>query len=150
MALTNECLVVYDPGEDITGHCEAAVTGKRFVKVSDPKQSGSLGLSANSLGGNVVVSPCTSGARALGVAAYDAAIATKVPVMRGRKVVVMTAGAAVTAGDSIMSDGTGRVITYVPGNAPAEGQPLVEVYSAGQALSSAANAGDDIVVALDL
>ena len=54
---TNECIPYYEPGERITGHCETAVTGKRFVAVSDNIQSGP-GLNTGTAGGNIVISHC--------------------------------------------------------------------------------------------
>lgn len=143
MSPVNESIAVYDPGDDLTCHCEAAVTGRRFVAVSDPKQAGSEGLAANTLGGNVVVSPCGAGGRALGVASYDAAIGAKVPVMRGHKVVVVEAGAAAVAGNPVMSDATGRAIPWVT----AAGEANKEC---GVFLNSPSGAGQVAIVALDL
>lgn len=150
MSLVNEAIVAYDSGEDLTAYCEAAVTGKRFVAISDPKKVATLALSSAVDGGNIVVSPCGAGAKAVGISAYDAAQDAIVPVIRGHKVVVMTAGAAVTAGDTVMSDSTGRAIKYDPGVTTTVGQACVEVYQCGQALSTTTAAGQDIVVALDL
>jgi hypothetical protein len=109
----NECVAFYDAGEDVTCHVEAAVTGKKLVKISDPIQAGSAGLSSTTTGGNPVVSPCGAGEQPFGVAAYDAAIGAKVPVIRGKKVLPLVSGAAITAGARVMSDSTGRVVTYV-------------------------------------
>ena len=138
MSPVNEAIAFYDPGDDLSCHCEAAVTGKRFVAVSDPKQAGSLGLANDTLGGNIVVSPAGAGAAALGVATYDAALGAKVPVMRGHKVVPVEAGAAMTAGDRVQSDASGRAITL------AAGVPL------GIVLNSPTAAGQIAVVALNL
>ena len=146
----NESIAVYDPGNDISCHCEGTVRGKRFVVVSDPKQVASQALATDVLGGNVVVSEVTvAGALAFGVATYDAAATTKVPVMRGHKVVVMTAGAGVTAGASIQSDSQGRAITYAPPTT-GDADPLPVVAVLGVALTTAGNAGDDILVALNI
>ena len=138
MSLVNECIPNYDSGEDLTGFCEAAVTGKRFVAISDPKKVASQALSTGVDGGNIVVSPCGAAAKAIGVAGYDAAINTLVPVIRGHKVVPMTSGAAVTAGVEVESDSTGRAITLAAGKA------------LGVALTTAGAADVDILVALDL
>lgn len=134
----NEAIAYYDAGEDITCHCEAAVTGKRFVAISDPMQAGFAGLASTSAGGNPVVSPAGAGVKAFGVATYDAAIGAKVPVMRGHKVVPVTSGAAITAGAEVESDATGRAITLAAGKA------------LGIALNTTTAAGQDTVVALDL
>ena len=139
----NESIAYYDPGNDITCHVEASVTGRHFVMITDPKQAGSLGLADDTLGGNPVVSPCTAGAAAFGVATYDAATGTKVPVMRGHKVVDMNSGAAISAGAKVMSDGTGRVIPWV--TAASEANEAL-----GICLNTVAGADAAAVIALNI
>lgn len=137
MAPVNESIAYYDPGDDLSCHAEAAITGRRFVVVSDPKQAGSEGLAANTLGGNIVVSPAGADGRALGVATYDAAAGAKVPVMRGHKVVTVDAGAAIVAGAAVSSDATGRAVTA--GAGPVLGICLNSPTAAGQAAIVALN-----------
>lgn len=146
----NECIPTMEPGDRFTGFCEAAVTGKRLVKVSDPKKVASQALSSTTDGGNIVVSPCGAGEAAIAVAEYDAAINTLVPCLRGTKHVPITSGAAVTAGDVVMSDATGRVVPFALGNTPAEGAALPVKYAVGIALTSTGAAGNDVIVALNL
>ena len=134
----NEAIAYFDPGDDLSAHVEASVTGRRFVAVSDPKQVGSAALANDTLGGNIVVSPAGAGVRPLGVAAYDASAGYKVPVIRGHKVVPVEAGAAITAGAEVESDATGRAITLATGK------------SCGIALNSPTAAGQVAIVALDL
>jgi hypothetical protein len=134
----NEAVAYFDPGDDISAHCEAGVTGRRFVIISDPKQVASAALANDTLGGNIVVSPAGNGARAIGIATYDALAGQKVPVMRGHKVVPVEAGAAMTAGDQVQSDASGRAITLAGG------------FACGVVLNSPTAAGQVAIVALDL
>lgn len=141
MSPVNEAIAYYDPGDDISAHCGAAVTGKRFVAISAPKQVASLALSNVTDGGNIVVSPCGAGGNALGVATYDAPLAGKVPVARGHKVFPVEAGAAMTAGQRVQSDATGRAITW---------DGTVASKDCGTVLNSPTAAGQTAIVALDL
>jgi hypothetical protein len=111
----NEAIAYFDPGDDLSAQAEATVTGRRFVAISDPKQIGSAALANDTFGGNIVVSLAGAGAHAIGVATYDATAGQKVPVMRGHKVVPVEAGAAMTAGDAVQSDATGRAILLAAG-----------------------------------
>lgn len=133
----NEAIAYFDPGDDLSAHVEASVTGRRFVAISDPKQVASAALANDTLGGNIVVSPAGAGGAAIGVAAYDATAGQKVPIMRGHKVVPVEAGAAITAGARVESDATGRAITF------GTGVPL------GIALNSPTAAGQVAIVALN-
>ena len=108
----NPCIPYYEPGARITAHCEAAVTGKRFVAPSDPIQSGPE-LNTSVDGSNIVVSHAGAGARALGVAAYDQAIGGKVPVLCGPGMVVpVTAEAGITAGAQVQVGVNGQAVTW--------------------------------------
>ncbi|MSZ75516.1 MAG: DUF2190 domain-containing protein [Actinobacteria bacterium] len=75
--MTNEMYGIYEPGADITGHASAAVTGRRFLKVS-----------GNRTDGNVAVNHATAGGRAFGVSKYSADSGKKVGVARGNSRVV--------------------------------------------------------------
>jgi hypothetical protein len=141
----NEAIAYFDPGADLTCHCEAGVIGRRFVAVSDPKQVASAALANDTLGGNIVISLCGAGGRALGVATYDALANEKVPVARGTKVMPVEAGAALTAGDRVQSDATGRAITYAAGANPAADPAIL-----GIVLNSPTAAGQVAIVALNL
>jgi hypothetical protein len=135
----NEKIAYYDPGDDISCIVEAAVTGGRFVKVSDPKKIASQALANDTLGGNVVVSHCAAGEKAFGVSSYDQpAVGGHLGVARGHKVFPVEAGAAMTAGDEVQSDATGRAITL------AAGKPC------GVVLNSPTAAGQTAIVALNL
>ncbi|OCB56134.1 DUF2190 domain-containing protein [Mycobacterium vulneris] len=118
--MANEMHDIYDPGRDITGRATAAVTGKRFLKIS-----------GNRTGGNIAVAPCAAGDRSCGVAKYDAASGDIVGVARGNsRVVRVTAGAALAAGDEVQAGAGGVAIVAAAGA------------KLGYALTAAANGAD--------
>lgn len=98
-----ECVPYYEPGRQLTAHCEAAVTAKRFVDISDPRQGPAGGaLSTTAEGQNIVVSHATAGGQAIGVSAYDGAIGAKTGVLATPGFVVpVTADGAISAGNEI-------------------------------------------------
>ncbi|MBU8834621.1 DUF2190 domain-containing protein, partial [Mycolicibacterium goodii] len=82
--MANENVGVYEPGRDITARATAAVTGKRFLKIS-----------GNRNGGNIAVAHADAGGRVCGVSKYDAASGEIVGVARGNsRVTHVTAGGA--------------------------------------------------------
>ena len=132
----NECIALYDDGEDITVHAGSAITGKRFVKVSAAKQS-------DALGGNIVAAPAGAGEHPIGVAGYDIASGSKGPVLRGHKIVPITCGAAVTAGAAVMSDANGKAVTWTSAASEANRR-------CGVAINTTTAADQELFVALDL
>lgn len=134
--LANDCIPIYEPGKTITGHANAGLTGKRFVKVvADAQGAGNLmsGLDDDALGGNIVVGPITTqGERALGVANRDMASGGKVGVLCGG-VVPVTAAAGINAWQEVMVNADGRVVPFAVGAAR---------YAVGVALADTANAAD--------
>lgn len=118
--MTNEMHDVYDPGRDITGRATAAVTGKRFVKIT-----------GNRSGGNVAVAPCAEGDRSCGVAKYDAPQGEIVGLARGKdRVVRVTAGANIAAGQEVQAGAGGVAI------------PAAAGAKLGYAFTAAANGAD--------
>jgi hypothetical protein len=117
MSTTLTTPYVYEPGRQITGAATAAVTERQFVAVS-----GNRGPS-----GNVSVAPAAAGARALGVAAWNANTGQLVRIARGG-VLKVIAGAAITAGDPIAVGANGTAVT-------AAGSAVV----VGHAINGAAN-----------
>lgn len=115
MAVTNDAIPFFDPGATITGHVTAAVTGKRFVRISGARTDG-----------NVSVAPANAGADIFGVAAADAPVGSKVTILRPTAVVPVTSAAALTAGASVTSDATGQVVAAAAG-ARAVGRLLDDV-----------------------
>jgi hypothetical protein len=140
----NEAIAYYDSGEDLTCYANGgSVTGKRFGIINGAKRVGSQALSTDALGGNIPIGLCTAGGRALGVISYDAATGEQVPVMRGHKVVPVESGAALTAGNKVMSDATGRAIAWTSAASEANN-------ALGVVLNSPSAAAQTAIVALDL
>lgn len=116
----NPITPLFEPGQKITARITAAVTAGRFVKPSGNFEGGPL-LDVSTptgplTGGNLMkVATCGAGQQAIGVAGTDgAADGDVIPVLNGPGLVVpMTAAGAITAGDKIMSDASGRATTWV-------------------------------------
>lgn len=124
--MANESRPLFRPGRDITVLTTAAVTGKTFVKIS---------AAPDTTTGQLKGAPATAAGAVLGVAAYDAASGTTVPVLRGG-VVEVTAGGAITAGAQVEVGSNGKAAA------------LSEGIAVGMAASTAAADGDTIFVAL--
>lgn len=139
----NEAIAYFDPGDDLTCYATAAVTGRRFVRVTGNKDVGSQALAVTAAGGNIPVAHATgaAGEKPLGVSSYDqpsTGATAKLPVARGHKVMPVESGAAATAGAQAQADATGRAI------------PLAAGVSCGIFLNSPTAAGQIAIVALDL
>lgn len=119
--MTNENVGVYEPGRDITGRATAAVTGKRFLKISGNR-------TAN---GNIAVAPADAAGRVCGVSKYDAASGDIVGVARGNsRVTYVTADGALAAFDEVEVGTAGKAKKFASGVA------------VGYALSAAADGAD--------
>jgi hypothetical protein len=139
--MANEAIAYYDAGADITGHCSAAVTGKRFVKLSATRRPGGpAGISDAATGdGNVVIAPADAAGRVFGVATRDGAIGAKVDVMRAPKVVPVTALGAlnafqeveVGAGGTAAPKAAGIPVGYVLADCANGADAQVSLYSSG-------------------
>lgn len=77
--MANENIGVYEPGQNITGHCSAAVTGRRFLKISGNRN----GATGTDPCGNVTVNHATAAGRVFGVSDKDAASGAHVGIHRG-------------------------------------------------------------------
>lgn len=99
----NEAITFYEPGSDITCFAGAAVVGKRFVIITATKRGGLPGaLDTTASGGNIVIGPAVANGRIFGVARYDAAINTLVPVIKAPGIIVpVTAEATLTFGQEV-------------------------------------------------
>lgn len=118
--MANENIGVYEPGQDISGRCSAAVTGKRFLKIS-----------GNRAGGNVAVAHADAGGRVCGVSGRDTASGALVNVKRGKdRVTFVTAGGAIAAFAEVEVGANGVAITKASGVA------------VGYAVTAAVNGGD--------
>ncbi|AHJ86290.1 hypothetical protein 32HC_12 [Mycobacterium phage 32HC] len=118
--MANENVGVYEPGRDISGRASAAVTGKRFLKIS-----------GNRNGGNIAVAHADAGGRVCGVSKYDAASGAIVGVARGNsRVTHVTASGALAAFDEVQVGTNGTAVKLDAGVA------------VGYALTAATNGGD--------
>lgn len=120
MALGDNAIVaLFDDSDDRTAAVTAAVSAGRFVAISATVQGGPL-LDVSTVagpltGGNLIkVATCGAGARAIGVAKWDAPTAGDVVGLYcANQTVPMVASGAITAGDLIMSDASGNAKTWV-------------------------------------
>lgn len=96
---------VYNPGRDLTGKAAAAVTGKRFLKISGDRA-----------GGNIAVEHADAAGRVAGVSKYNAASGELVGIMRGSaRVVYVTAGAAISAFAEVEVGADGQAVPLATG-----------------------------------
>lgn len=146
--MANECIPLYEPGRAVTCQANAAITGKRFVRVAAAKQAGST-LTASGAdqtgGGNVIVDQTFVSGQAVpafGVADRDAASGSKVGAIKGGTV-PMECSAAITAGTRVMPAVDGRAAVYAAGAGP-------DIAAAGGlALTTTTGAGQEVLVDLD-
>jgi hypothetical protein len=112
----NQCIAYYDDAKTLTAVAEAAVTGCRFVNVSDPQDGpAGMGLSSTSEGSNIKVSHAAADGPALGVSSYDAGVGKRLSVERGGQVVPVMAGAAITAGQRVEVGANGTAVPFNDG-----------------------------------
>jgi hypothetical protein len=122
--MANDCIPIFEPGDRVTCHATAALTGKRFCDISGDAQAGFglKGLVADPLSAGVkglinVGAPSAAG-KGFGVAAWDVASGGDVTVIRGRGMIVpvTASNATITAGQEVeIADTTGRVKTLAAG-----------------------------------
>jgi len=141
----NECIPKYSPGQDLTAHVaqSGGVTGKRLLAISANKQ-GVEAVSDDTSGGNIVVSYPSAGGAVVGVAGYDTAEGAKTTLVRGAgKVVPITAGGTISAGQEVEATTTGKVVALGTAgggiaigrawrDAVNNGECLVELYVGGK------------------
>jgi hypothetical protein len=143
--MNNECIPFFEAAytQKITVHAAYAVTGKTFVGPIVGMQGSAPGLAADPIvagdGGNLLVpaAPAAGGAVA-GVANWDAAANSKVPITRGSGTILpVTCSAGVAAGALLMVDAAGKVLTATTGKV-----------AVGRAIQAQATVGGDVVVEL--
>lgn len=110
--MANDMVPTRLPGQDLTGSATAAVTGKRFVRISGARANKFNVLGTDGSGNDYKVAPSAAGGPAIGVAKYDQPnVGGKVGVSTAG-VCVVTAGGALTAGQYVMSDATGQAVPW--------------------------------------
>jgi hypothetical protein len=137
VSLTNPDLPLYDDADEITVLTTAAVVGKTFADVDSATSGFSSGPALTTTAvpaawdpGVVQAKTCAAGAKCLGVFTRDAASGSTVLVLTHNRILPVTAGAAITAGQEVQSDASGNAI------------PLAAGRPNGKALSSAAPGAD--------
>jgi hypothetical protein len=110
----NECHPFYTDGR-ISYEATAAVTGKRFLKISGSRESGP-GLSTTAEGGNYRMAQAVAGDKAVGVSDKDVPSGEK-GVCLGQPgwVLPVTSGAAIAAGAEVQADAAGKAVTLAAG-----------------------------------
>lgn len=94
----------FRPGETVTCHAAAALTGGRFVRIT-----------AAPNGGNPTVNVPAAGGRVLGIAAQDAASGAKVAVLVAGGLTEVEAGATLAAADLVEANASGQAIVRAAG-----------------------------------
>lgn len=102
----NPCIEYYPSGRKVTMQAAGAITGKRFLKVSADR--------ANDL---IQVVQCTAAAKAVAVAANDAASGETLATFGVGFIVPVTAGGTVVAGTEVECDSSGRAVALASGKA---------------------------------
>lgn len=144
MSPVNECIPFYEAAyaQHLTVWFTGAMTGKRFCGPLTTFQSGPGALSADPLptndGGNIQCAGApAAGGEVGGVVKYDVGASARGGVIRGAGVMLpVSSGAAVTAGNELQADASGRVIPYSSGR------------KVGKAHSTVGAADLDVVVEL--
>ncbi|AGP31523.1 capsid cement protein [Corynebacterium terpenotabidum] len=96
----------YNDGSDITAQATAAVVGKTFATIAGD-------LTAEGL---PTVKTAATGGNTVGVVKYDADAGEKVGVARGSsRVITVTAGGAITAGDEVAVGAGGKAVKAAEG-----------------------------------
>lgn len=103
--MANDAVPYWDPADTITGYASAALTGKRFVRVTGARTDGLPTLAVPA-----------AGDRCVGVASRDVALGGKV-MFATEGVWPVTAGAVLTAGQEVQTDADGRAIPLAAGKA---------------------------------
>lgn len=118
-AAVNLCTPFYEPGKRITGHASAAITGKRFLKVSGNRTNDIRSVTDSVAGGNIQVAPADANGRIIGVAEQDAASGAKVGVLGVPGwVLPVTADGAIAAFEEVMVGATGKAKALATGGIP--------------------------------
>src|SRR4249919_377134 len=119
----NECIPLYDDGDEIPVEASAPLTGKTFAVITGRHanyQTGTginAGLDMDASGGNYLAAVPAAGVKIAGVVAYDANTGEKVTLMRRKILPVTTGTGGAVAGAEVQSDGAGKAIPLAAGAA---------------------------------
>lgn len=135
LLMANDMVPTKLPGQDVTGQATAAITGKRFLRISGARTNKFNVLGTDASGDNYKVAHAQAGGPVFGVSKYDQpTVGGKVGVARGG-ICIVTAGAAITAGQFIMSDANGQAVPWTSAASEAN-------FRAGYAVDDAGNTTD--------
>jgi hypothetical protein len=124
--MQNELIPFMENAVRVTATASASVAGKTLVSISGDKNAD----------GTYTVGPTGAGEQAFGVASWDALTGAKVTIITisSGMIVPITAGAALTAGDSITADANGAAVVAV-----------ADARACGIVLTGAADEADAVV-----
>lgn len=113
MAL-NICEPYYDDGDEITGLNTQgeSINGKRFIAIDGSAEGKPPSeVTDATAGGNLRIRYPARGGETIGVTGYDTGAGRGVKIVRGaNKVVPVKAGAAIEAGNLVMTDERGQAV----------------------------------------
>ena len=114
--MANDCIPFKEEADRITGKRCVVITGGRTSTKSATGVDAGLVADSSTDKSNVysVGQATVAGARVLGVAAFDVPQNGMVPIIR-EGIVPITAGAAITAGQDLDVDTSGRVVPHSTG-----------------------------------
>lgn len=110
MALVNQCIALFEPGDDITMVADATIAGCTFVS---PKANNVVDITT----GLQKCVQATAATRPIGVLNGDAIQGNTRKVIRGNKVIPITAGAAINSGSAVEVGAAGKAVTLASGQA---------------------------------
>lgn len=135
----NICVELFtDLDDDLSVRATATVVGKTFADLSADIQSGpditTTDLPVAYDGGNFQGATAAAGVKPIGVWAFDGVAGQLLPVKAPGKIVPVTAGAAITAGQEVEVGASGRAI------------PLATGKPAGKAFTAQPTVGSDVYI----
>jgi Uncharacterized conserved protein (DUF2190) len=108
MALANQCIALFEPGDDVTMVADATIAGCTFVS---PKSNNVVDITT----GLQKCVQATAATRPIGVLNGDAVQGNTRKVIRGNKIIPIRAGAAIQSGVAVEVGAAGKVITLASG-----------------------------------
>jgi hypothetical protein len=108
--------ILKEPGASVTFKATAAVTGKRFLKITGNRTGGGMGGLSTDLANVYQMAQAVADDNAVGVSAQDVANGALGRCIGGG-IVTVESGAAVAAGAIVKADAQGRAITWATAGA---------------------------------
>lgn len=94
----------FKPGDDLTGHCTAAVVGQKLVAISGNVQAD----------GTYSIAQAGAGVVCVGVAMRDGAIGDRIPMVTEGVIGIVSTG-ALAAGTEVQAGANGEIIALAAG-----------------------------------